>query len=191
MRKKTNGSYTLEAAVLFPLILFIITALLYTCFLLHDKTVIEGIVHLLILDGEKAARKCADPVTGEIDYDSYIEEGIFRPRHDNSEEAAAMKTALQNTIMERIIFARIYGVTVEIKDGEISAGVNYGFDMPIRGIGEFLKGGGTEFIYKEKKSFDNNEEFIRIFQVTADTAKELPGVDKVLKTLQKSIEILR
>lgn len=191
MRKKTDGSYTLEAAVLFPLILFIITALLYTCFLLHDKTVIEGSAHLWVLNGERAARKCADPVTGEIDYDSYIEEGIFRPLHDNSEEAAAMKTTLQNTIIEGIIFARIYSVTVEIKDGEINACVNYGFDMPIRGIEEFLKGSGTEFIYKEKKSFDNNEEFIRIFQIAADTAKELPGADNILKTLQKSIEILR
>ncbi|SHO53856.1 TadE family protein [Anaerocolumna xylanovorans] len=191
MKRKTDGSYTLEAAVLFPLILFIITALLYTCFLLHDKAVIEGKVHLTVLNGEKAAKKCADPVTGEIDYESYLEEGIFRPLYDNSEEAASMKTALQNTITEKVMFARIYSVTVEIKGEEITASVNYGFDMPIRGIEEFLKSGGTKFIYEEEKSFDNNEEFIRVFQVATDSAKELPGADSILKTLQKSIGILQ
>lgn len=191
MKKKLDGSYTLEAAILFPLILFIITALLYTCFLLHDKAIIEGAVHLTVLDGEKAAKKSMDPVLKEIDYDRFIKNGIFQPLYNSGKEEAAMKTVLQNNISQMVMLAQVYGVTVEIKQDEVNARVDYGFHMPIRGIWEIFKSGGTEFTYSEKKSFDNNEEFIRIFQIAMDTGKELPGADSILKMLQKSIKILQ
>ena len=191
MKKKLEGSYTLEAAILFPMILFIITALLYTCFLLHDKAAIEGAVHHTVLEGEKTAKKSMDPVSEEIDYESYIKEGILRLLYDNREEEASLKTLLQNTITGKIWIAHISNVTVEIKQKEANVRVNYGFDMPIRGIWEFFKSGGTEFSYNEIKSFDNNEEFIRVFQIAMDTGEELPGADSILNILQKSIKVLQ
>lgn len=191
MKKKLEGSYTLEAAILFPMILFIITALLYTCFLLHDKAAIEGAVHHIVLEGEKTAKKSMDPVSETIDYESYIKEGILGLLYDNREEEASLKTLLQNTIMGKVWIAHISNVTVEIKQNEANVCVNYGFDMPIRGIWEFFNSGGTEFSYKEIKSFDNNEEFIRVFQIAMDTGEELPGADSILNMLQKSIKVLQ
>lgn len=191
MNKKIRGSYTLEAAILIPLILYIITALLYICFLLHDKAAVEGEVHLTVLNGEKVASRNMDPATAQINYDSYIEEGIFHPLYNKQEEAALMESLLESKIKNSMIFADIYEVSVEMGQGDITVSVRYGFKMPIRGIWEFFRRGGSQFTYREKKSFDSTEEFIRLFQIGMDTGEKLPGAESVLKMLQKSINWLQ
>ncbi|WP_185257484.1 pilus assembly protein [Anaerocolumna chitinilytica] len=187
MRRKLKGSYTLEAAILIPLILYIIIALIYTSFLLHDRGVIEGAVHLLVLNGERAAFKNMDTVTSEINYDHYIEEGIFHLLNDREDEAASMKNLLKNNLSKKVILADISDINVGIGKKEITVNVNYKFSMPIRGVWEFFHKGGTQFTYTEKKVFDKNEEFIRLFQIGMDIGTELPGADSILSMLQKSI----
>ena len=52
-RKPDNGalpgSYTVEAAVLIPVILAVIIALIQICLVLHDRTVVRGVVELAAL----------------------------------------------------------------------------------------------------------------------------------------------
>ena len=45
MRKKANGSLTVEASVIIPLILFIFGILLHILFYYHDKNILLGIAH--------------------------------------------------------------------------------------------------------------------------------------------------
>ena len=61
------GSYTVEAAVLVPIILAVIIALVQICLVLHDRMVIRGVVELAALqavqtNGETETEQKADGV---------------------------------------------------------------------------------------------------------------------------------
>ena len=62
-----QGSYTVEAAVLVPIILAVIIALVQICLVLHDRMVIRGVVELAALqavqtNGETETEQKADGV---------------------------------------------------------------------------------------------------------------------------------
>ncbi|MCR4909072.1 MAG: pilus assembly protein [Lachnospiraceae bacterium] len=51
MKKKYPGSYTVEASLLFPLILGVISLVIYTAFFLHDRAVLDAASYQAALRG--------------------------------------------------------------------------------------------------------------------------------------------
>lgn len=191
MKKKAGGNYTLEAAILLPMILFILLALLYTGFWLHDRSMIQGEVQLIVLKGEAVAKNSLDPASGRIDYDRYVGKGIFGAFYDYGDEADVLEEVLRVTLKEKLLIAAITDIFIELAPSEISIEVKADFDIPIGGIRRFFVQSGTGLAVREKKSFDNSEEFIRVFHIMMDTGKELPGAESVLNNLKKLVDILR
>lgn len=48
MKKELEGSYTVEAAFLVPIVLGIVFTLLYTLFILHDRAILQGNINELL-----------------------------------------------------------------------------------------------------------------------------------------------
>jgi len=59
--KRSEGSYTVEAAIIIPLLLAIILALIQICFVLHDRVVIRAVLEWSVL---QAAEDVAYPEDG-------------------------------------------------------------------------------------------------------------------------------
>lgn len=62
MRKRQKGSFTIEAAMLIPIILFLIATMITILFYWHDRTVLKGLVYETAVIG---AEKVSD--TGELE----------------------------------------------------------------------------------------------------------------------------
>lgn len=62
MRKRQKGSFTIEAAMLIPMILFLIATMITILFYWHDRVVLKGLVYeTAVIGAERAA------VTGELE----------------------------------------------------------------------------------------------------------------------------
>lgn len=190
MKKKVKGNYTLEAAILMPLILFILLALIYTGFILYDRGVIQGEVNLLVLRGEAVVRNSMEPNSGSINYEAYLRKGIFGTLSLYDGEANILAEELTDSIEDKVLIATITNTTVELTTGKARVVVSAEFNIPIKGIRKFFIKSGTGFAYEEVKSFDNAEEFIRRFRIMMDTGEELPGGDSILSTLSKYLEVV-
>ena len=86
-QKKGNitmeGSYTVEAAILLPVLLAVVIALLQICFIFHDRTVVRGMLELTVLqvaeDDEElfAAKTTEKSVADSVsDKDADISEAV-------------------------------------------------------------------------------------------------------------------
>ncbi|MDF2871642.1 MAG: putative rane protein [Anaerocolumna sp.] len=190
MRKKVEGNYTLEAAILLPLILFIITALLYTALLLHDWKSAVGAVHLITMEGEAVARKSMDTAAGSIDYEKYLSRGIFEGTRDYSLEETELEDVIKKYIEDKVFITYIEDIKVELTSKGIRVNIKLEFQVPMLGIGRFFKKSGTDYMYEDYKSFDNQPEFIRIFRVMMDTGENLPGADTILSSLKKVFNLV-
>lgn len=69
-KKRLRGSFTIEAAVIVPLILFIFSMLMYILFYYHDKNVLLGTAHETVAIG--SSRQEAD----EEDLETYFSSRI-------------------------------------------------------------------------------------------------------------------
>lgn len=190
MRKKVEGNYTLEAAILLPLILFTITSLLYMALLLHDWKSAVGAVHLITMEGEAVARKSMDPAGGSINYEKYLSRGIFESTRDYSREETELEGVLKKYIEGEVIITSLEALEVELTGKSIRVTIKLEFQIPMVGVGRFFKRSGTDYEYEDYKSFDNQPEFIRIFRVMMDTGENLPGVDKILSSLKKAFNFV-
>ena len=62
MRKRQKGSFTIEAAMLIPMILFLIATMITILFYWHDRAVLKGLVYeTAVIGAERAA------ATGELE----------------------------------------------------------------------------------------------------------------------------
>ncbi len=190
MNKKAEGNYTLEAAILLPLILFIITALLYTALLLHDWKSAMGAVHLITMEGEAVARKSMEPVTGSIDYEKYLSRGIFEGTRDYTSEETELEDVLTKYIEDKGFITSIEDMKVELTSKGIRINLDLEFNLPISGMEKLFKKSGTDYKYEDYKSFDNQPEFIRVFRVMMDTGENLPGADTILSSLKKAFNFV-
>lgn len=190
MKKKLEGNYTLEAAMLLPLILFIITALLYTAMLLHDWRNAVGAVHLITIEGEAVARKDMEPLTGSVDYEKYLSRGIAIGARDYTWEEAGLEGILKKYIEDKALITSIEDMKIEITSKGIRVNMHLNFRLPMPGIGKFFKKSGTAYRYEDYKSFDNQPEFVRAFRIMMDTGENLPGANTILNALKKAVNFV-
>lgn len=66
MTKKVRGSFTVEAAVIVPLILFVFGILLHTLFYYHDKNILMAVAH------ETASIGGGREATDDIELENYF-----------------------------------------------------------------------------------------------------------------------
>ncbi len=190
MNKKVEGNYTLEAAILLPLILFIITALLYTALLLHDWKCAVGAIHLITMEGEAVVRKSMEPATGSIDYEKYLNRGIFEGTRDYMLEETKLEDVLTKYIEDKGFITSIEDIKVELTSKGIRINLHLEFQLPMPVMGRFFKKSGTDYKYEDYKSFDNQPEYIRVFRVMMDTGENLPGADTILSSIKKAFNFV-
>ena len=76
-RKRVEGSYTVEAALIFPFILYIIIALIYLGFYLHDYGKMQAIIHEGQIRGKGLITNEIDINTGALSYNDYLRKNSF------------------------------------------------------------------------------------------------------------------
>lgn len=186
MTDTVRGSYTIEAALIFPFILFIITALIYLGFYLHDQNKLEIVINETLLRGRNLIRNEANMETGGIDYEEYYKRGIFYSLQDNLfEKQQKIYKYLIAQLNNGFFLADPYSVNVTVSHTELSIDIKADMVLPFIGMQSFFSGSGTIVIAAKSSAVNNTTEFIRIFDVFSGAAEEIPLINETLSRLQQ------
>ncbi len=186
MKKTVKGSYTVEAALVFPIVLFIIVGLIYLGFYMHDKDKIEAVINETLIKSRNLLQNETDMNTGLIDYETYYKRGILYSLQNNlQDKKEEIYNYIQTQLSKGLFIADINTIDVNVSHTQISIEVKAEMELPFLGIRPFFARSGTSVTENAAVSIQNNTEFIRIFDIFSSVAEKIPVIDETLKKLQQ------
>jgi hypothetical protein len=185
MRKgKIRGSFTVEAALLLPMIIFIICSLVYLGFYLHDRSRLEGLVDEVLMKGALSAKHEADIRTGKVDYANIRKRGVlYLLIGDTKQQEDQIEKYLWELSGQGFFLTEIRDIKVELGKYKLKITLEGEFKVPMRGIREFFDP-NPQIIIEAERSIHNPAEFIRVSEVVLDTASKIKGFDELKKRIE-------
>ncbi len=116
MNKDLKGSYTIEAALIFPFIMGVIVFLIYMSFFLHDRAVMKSCAYQAALKGSLIRTSADDMKTEASKAAAYNIEGLLLATEDLKTEVNVHGTELtvsysgKLNIPSGLIFMNIAGI---------------------------------------------------------------------------------
>jgi hypothetical protein len=186
IKKEVRGSYTVEAAFLFPTVLFVIIALIYMGFYLHDKASMNSTINETMLKGKNLLLNDTNMNSGLIDYDTYLKRGVLYSLEDNlGNKKNEIYDYINTELSSGLLIATINQINVTVTYSNITIEVNSTMNLPFLEVKKYFTGTGTQVNLKSSAEVSSIPEFIRIFDVFSGVAEKIPLVNEVLQKLQQ------
>ena len=190
-RKTLKGSYTIEAALIFPFILYIIFALIYLGFYLHDYGKVKTIIYESQIRGKGLVRNEANIVSGSIPYQECINRTIFYPVHNDFElKEKQISNYIDSKSRNILLISEIKDINVDVELFNIKTKVLLKMNFPIKTI-ERLFLGDEEITIECKEKIHNPTDFIRGYEVASNIGKKIDIVNQLVSQIKKIIGIFK
>lgn len=185
MKFKIYASYTLEAALLFPTILFVLFSFIYICFYLHDRVRLESFVNGILLESKDFILYNQELGTGKIDYNRYLSKNILQLDYDGLGQELEIKEYVHGIISGEFFIGQMKGLEVLIKKNSIIIEVSLDVPIPIKFIEILLGKSSLEIYYENKINIIDKSNQVRKHQITMGIARNIEEVDKSLLRLRE------
>lgn len=168
-KKDIVASYTVEAALIFPFIFFVIFALLFMCFYLKDRVLMKGVLNCYCERESRCVAIGVDLESNMIDYEKYFERGILYPLFsDFSEEEETLKQSIYTILNEKLKVCEIQKVQVQIDGFSVDIEVWYTLNIPLKPIRKYYNQKRKQLKLDAKDIVHHPAEFMRIYDATGD-----------------------
>ncbi|HKL80100.1 MAG TPA: TadE family protein [Mobilitalea sp.] len=185
MKKKIKGSFTVEATLLMPIVLFVIISLIYLSFYLHDKSRIEGTVDKALLKASMTLKHEADIETGAVNYEGINNRGVFYLLMGSTNAMEKdIQTFLEQELSGGLLSTEITKVIVTAGKLKVSIDVEGEFEIPIKGVRDYFNP-NPKLVIKVNCPIHNPAEILRISEVILDTGKKIKGMEALKEKLDK------
>jgi Flp pilus assembly protein TadG len=180
IQKELQGSYTVEAALIMPIIVLVVIALCYMSFYIHDKIRIQSILNAAVLKSNLYIRHLSDFYTGEIDYSKINDKGVFYYIKDNlEEENKVLKTYLTDELQSGLFFMNLKSVSVDLNYWSIKVHTTLKLNFPFRTIKSYFSERDTVVELSSMISVHNPPEFVRGYTAMDEIMSGAKGYNKV------------
>lgn len=175
----------MEAALLFPIILFIIVGFIYFGFYLHDRNKINASLDITILKAILYNQSEADLTTSKINYEDYINQGVFYSLESREDKEEVLKEYVSKVLSKGLFLTHVDNLNVQVTNREILISADIEVDFP-------LFGNLIDYNFKvsqlwDEKSILNAREFVRIFHIFGEVIEKIPEADTMVKGLQQIV----
>ncbi len=184
-KRQIRGNFTVEAALLLPMILFIIYSMVCLSFYLHDRSRMEGILDEVLHKGALTLKHEADIRTGRVEYENIGNRGVFYLlTGDTEQQEKEFKDYLQEISEKGFFLTEITDIQVEVNKLTIKITLEGEFEVPLKGIREFFHP-DSKITVEAERSIHDPAEFIRISEVVLDTGSKIKGFEELKGRIDK------
>ncbi len=185
-RKKgmLQGSITVEAVFVMPVVILAVFALLYLSFYLHDASRVQGIINSALHKTAMMDKHITDLGTGRIAYENINDRGVFYPlAGDRSKEERQLAEYLRQQLSEGLFLSKVTRISVEagVFSWSLEAEVSTAVTMPMF---HFLFDRVAHRVISEEYPVHNPADALRQYEVILDTASEIKGVDELRRMIE-------
>lgn len=107
IKKIKRASFTVEAAFIMPMVLFVLFEILQGGLWLHDEAVLEALVIKRLEWGEMALRYDGDIVTGRPDYEAILQ------KEEREEKWGAVERDLNEELQEVLFMEKTVNIKID------------------------------------------------------------------------------
>lgn len=180
-----QGSITVEASFVLPLVILIIFALIYLSFCLYDICKIQGVVDGTLHKSGLTYKHEASLETGEIRYEAVNSRGVFYAlTGDTDQLEKAMNYHILSQLSGGLLLFRVSDVNSEVGKLSLSASVRSKATITLPVFGKLF----DHYLIRETTGsypIHNPAETLRICETVLQTGSEIKGMDQLKNSLQK------
>lgn len=178
------GSFTVEAALILPMVIFIILAIVFLSFYLYDICRIEGVMDRVLHQAALTLKHESNIATGEVDYLKLRDRGVFYLLiGDTNEEEAAIEDYLWQELDKGLFFAKVTDIQVTAGKQKVTVSAEAEVRIPVSGILDYFR--PHNISYEVSCPIHNPAEAIRLSEVILHTGSKIKGLDKLKEGLEK------
>jgi len=179
---------TVEMAIVFPLVVFVICSIIYAGLYMHDKLAIRSIVDEQMYDIDIIARHPVD-IHGHVLYEHINDRGIFfRLCEDYSKENKMEHDQILSKLKKSLYITKVETVKINMTHSCVDAKVLCGVVIPFHIVKTLLGKEKMRYEITISKPIFYPTEFTRIFTVFSEVAENTEIGDKVLSKLHEILE---
>lgn len=188
MKSQREGSLTVEAAFIMPMILLSVFALIYLTFYLHDKCRIYGVTDKVLHKSILAIKHDADVETGEISFNKINERGVFYlPLGSTDIEKEKISNYLQRELSKGLFLCQITVIEVKVDKFKVSITVKAKPKITMPGLSNIAEPFSTISVTAQAQ-IHNPAEQIRLSEVVLETGEKIKGVKSLKEKLLRYLK---
>lgn len=188
-KKYIKGSFTVEAALVFPIILFVIISLIYIGFYMHDKVYIKAVIDQAAMKEGMFVKHESEFSNGKIAFEEINKRNIFDSLFgDLSSQKNVLESYLDIKLSRGMFIGVIKEIETEVTHSVIEIRVNVDMDIPFSLVREYFTGKSTDISVSSKVPIHNPAEYARLIEVVYDTSSNVKGFDQIKEKLREFIE---
>lgn len=164
-RQFDAGSYTIEAAFVFPIIIILVSLIILYSFYLHDRVVLAEMSQYYT---KKLFQMLDEPVSvsGRLEIERLEEQNLLRiGGYKDSIQPAMIEKSFRESAERWLLVTSVKSVRAEVTDTGVK--FSYTADCAIRVLSKYVKMTGIENGFSGTKSIErplSPEEFVRIIR---------------------------
>lgn len=169
MKPKLEGSITVEAVFVVPIVMLVIFSLCYEGFYLYDKVELQSILNEAVQKEERMLRQISDFETEDIKYKKIKERAIFYCLQDFEAKEQALIRYIKGQCKERLYFLKLNEIESKISHEAVQVWVKGSIAIGGGQWGHYLKRDFLIVREEAKAQIYKPSEFVRCYQVMPDS----------------------
>lgn len=184
-----QGSYTVEMALIFPIVFFVIISLIYMTFYMHDKVRIQSVADQAVIYGSELVKHEKTDKHMDIDYSCLDNRGIYFPLiGDLQKENKILQSYVTEKLKRGLIIGEVTDVHIDLSKKEVEIKIKVNMKIGILRAKEFFSGSGTNITIVGKGRVHYPAEFVRQFDVIEGIVDDIQGYDDLINKLQRQLD---
>lgn len=177
---KLNGSFTVEAAIIIPIVTIVIFFLIYLGLYLHDRSKVQAKLHEILSYG-----------TNLIQYGIYPDGNILNEKrdflylylNDKTVEKEVILNMLQDVNDHNLFMAKLEDIKIHVDISELIIQGELVYGPPISGLIPIFTKSRSSIPIKLSGTVFPREEKTRVLDVALTTGKNVKGVKTAIEKL--------